>query len=84
MTKPASGLLIAGNQLATQERGRLMTKQDKITMPFNYSIEDNKDGTFSLLQNNSFLFCGETIEQCFDAMTKVYTCMKYGKSYSKF
>ena len=60
-----------------------MKKQDKITMPFNYSIVDNKNGTFSLLQNDFFLFCGQTIEECFDAMTKVYTCMKYGKSYSK-
>tara|TARA_R100001015_G_C4626314_1_gene185239 strand:+ start:1825 stop:2010 length:186 start_codon:yes stop_codon:yes gene_type:complete len=61
-----------------------MAKQGKIEMPLKYSIEDNNDGSFSLLQNGFFLFCGETVEECFDAMTKVYTCMKYGKSYSKF
>ena len=61
-----------------------MAKQGKIEMPLNYSIENNNDGSFSLLQNGFFLFCGKTIEECFDAMTKNHTCIKYGKSYSKF
>jgi hypothetical protein len=42
------------------------------------------ENVFVLLCGGNFVFSGKNVEECFDAWAKIYTGIKYGKSYSHF
>jgi hypothetical protein len=55
-----------------------------IKIPHGYQIDRHGENVFVLLCVGNFVFSGKNVEECFDAWAKIYTNIKYGKSYSHF